>query len=170
MKKYKSLAIFLGILAAVVVAVSIWAVSEKGVSPRNVVIGILIVAAVVVTALYFARMDEKRRAVLRTFYVNGNICYNRLDGDNEFEDADELITIMEEVLEGIDYRGEVKDPPEGFYPIFSVNMDEYDFSLGFWPGVLKVAKTGESYPFYDRDTLMKLLEPRIGSGSSDGEE
>jgi len=122
-------------------------------NPLDLVLGIVVVAFVIAMGIVLNRMEQKRREILRTMYVSGPVCYNKIGGCTPFTSIPELIEHTSQVLNGMDYRADLVTEPVGFIPAFSIATDEFDAENEKWTGNVKDEKTGVSNPFSDKAAL-----------------
>ena len=126
-------------------------------APLDLVLGIVWVVGVAIVAIVLTRLENKRRLLLRTMYVNGPLCFNTAVGPIPFEGTGDLVGKASQALDMIDYEEDPQHAPDTFKPAYTVVTDKYDSNKDTWRGKVVDDATGAEYGFDSAERLASIL-------------
>ncbi len=96
-------------------------------NPLDLVLSILWWVVVVLVVVVIARVEHKRRELIRTMYVSPTALFNSEHGTVPVSCAADRLAAMEQVLQGLSYGFERKDMPsrEDFECLYVVRTKKY---------------------------------------------
>lgn len=125
--------------------------------PWDVPLLILWIIIMIITGITLARMEAKRRRILRTMYVTYPVCFNKIAGSLVVANAAEFIEKAKSALAEIDYDKDLLEAPEAFNPNLTVETDDFDLTENKWTGRVRNERTGAEKEFGDMRSLGTIL-------------